>query len=103
MPRPLAPWRRPSHLVVYSLGVEFHTPEDWVEAHGFGDANIVMRDAADDTVARSRISRHLGKVELPLADPTQILWDMHNLGGEDRLEGAEKVRGWVIRAGSHHP
>jgi len=93
----VAPWRRPSHLVVYPLDVELQVPKDWVEAHGFSDANVVMRYAADETVARFRTTGLLGKVELPLADPTQILWEMHQLGGDDRLEAAEKVRAWILR------
>jgi hypothetical protein len=94
----IAPHRRPSHLVVYALEANLKIPNDWVEAHGPDDANIFVRYAADPSVEGFVFARSLGKTVLSLADPTQILWDLHDMGGEDRLEVAEKVRRWILRS-----
>jgi hypothetical protein len=93
----IAPHRRPSHLLIYVTGNSFRVPDDWVEAHGAHDANIFVRNADDASVAGFGFARPLGKTNLPLADPTQILWDLHDMGGEDRLEVAEKVRKWILQ------
>jgi len=29
---------------------------------------------------------------IPLADPVQLIWDLHDLGGADRAEAAAKLR-----------
>ena len=97
LPQLIAPHRRPSHLVVYIVDAIPKIPDAWVEAHGPNDANILVRSAADVSVAGFGFIRSLGKTALSLADPTQILWDLHDLGGEDRLEVAQKVRKWILR------
>lgn len=94
----IAPHRRPSHLIVYGSGYSLRTPDDWVEAHGREDANIIVRSAADESVSGFGLTRQLGEATLPLADPTQIMWDLIELGGEDRLEVAEKVRTWILKS-----
>jgi hypothetical protein len=33
---------------------------------------------------------------VPLADPVQQWWDLHDLGGEDRLEAADRLRRAII-------
>jgi hypothetical protein len=38
----------------------------------------------------------LDGVELPLADPTQMIGDLQDLGGADRLEAAREVRQWLL-------
>jgi hypothetical protein len=35
-------------------------------------------------------------VEVGLADATQMIWDLHDLGGADRLEAAGKLREWLL-------
>jgi len=33
---------------------------------------------------------------IPLADPVQMIWDLHDLGGGDRAEAAGKLRQWLL-------
>jgi hypothetical protein len=35
-------------------------------------------------------------VEVGLADPSQIIWDLDNLGGADRAEAAGRLREWLV-------
>lgn len=94
----LAPWRQPSVLVLYS--------HDWiepdrlaaVEAEGREAANIFVRQPPDDAVMGWRTSAGLraNGPEIPLADPTQMLIDLIELGGADRQEAAGVMRTWIL-------
>jgi hypothetical protein len=33
---------------------------------------------------------------VPLADPSQMLWDLQALGGTDRWEAAGRLREWLL-------
>lgn len=92
----LVPHRRPSHLVVYASDRLLRLPDDWVEAHGTEDANIILRNAADESALGFELTRPLGDANLTLANPTQIMWDLLELGGQDRLEVVEKLRAWIL-------
>ena len=35
-------------------------------------------------------------VDIPLADETQLIWDLQDLGGADRLEAAGVLREWLL-------
>jgi hypothetical protein len=35
-------------------------------------------------------------VDVPLADLTQQIWDLQDLGGADRLEAAGRLREWLL-------
>ncbi|MEA2589629.1 MAG: hypothetical protein QOH66_2556, partial [Actinomycetota bacterium] len=37
-----------------------------------------------------------GGIDVPLADPTQMIWDLHDLGGADRVEAAGVLREWLL-------
>ncbi len=37
--------------------------------------------------------------EIRIADEAQLIWDLQDLGGADRLEQAGKVRKWLL----NHP
>lgn len=96
----LIAWRRPSVLVVYcrddldvdSLGV--------VDAQGGDDANVIVRHPADHSVfAAPALSAEFRGVAVPLADPTQMLWDLQDLGGTDRWEAAGRLREWLLTPG----
>ena len=94
----VAPWRQPSVLVLYS--------RDWiepdrlaaVEAEGRDAANIFVRQPPDDAVMAWATSAKLRDVgpEIPLADPTQMLIDLIELGGADRQEAAGVLRTWIL-------
>lgn len=87
----LAPWRRPTHLIVYHLGRL--TPPGMVEAAGRADANIEVRSPADLTVFPTEPLQAAG---LALADPLQVLWDEQALGGDDRDEAVGRYRQWLL-------
>ena len=93
----IAPWRRPSTMIVYAK-----TPIDTlqlglVNAQGRRDANIVLRFPRDRSVFPApQLVADVGGVEVPLADPTQLIWDLNDLGGADRHEAAEVMREWVL-------
>jgi len=95
----VAPWRTPTHLVVYvdrPISTKAHglTP-----ARDRGDANVLLR-VPDDTSVFAKwhpISAGLNGAELRLADPVQMIWDLHDLGGDDRIEAAGQLKSWILR------
>lgn len=87
----LAPWRRPTHLIVYHPGR--FTPPGMVEATGRAGANVEVRSPADLTVFPTDPLQAAG---LALADPLQILWDEQALGGDDRDEAVGRCRQWLL-------
>jgi hypothetical protein len=94
----IAPWRQPSVLVLYS--------HDWiepdrlgaVEAEGRDAANVFVRQPPDDAVMgwRTNVALRADGPEIPLADPTQMLIDLIELGGADREEAAGVLRTWML-------
>jgi hypothetical protein len=38
----------------------------------------------------------VGGSDVSLADPTQLIWDLQDLGGSDRLEAAGRLREWLL-------
>ena len=60
----------------------------------YGDATIAVRAVKDLTlVAPWRMVE-----DVPLVNPLQMVWDLHDLGGADRLEAADRLLS-AIRAG----
>lgn len=93
----LQPWRRPSVAIVYAR--RFIVPEaaGLVEAQGRNDANVIMRIPDDRSVFRSEsLTATTHGVEIFLADESQMIWDLHDLGGADRLEAAGRLREWLL-------
>ncbi|MDQ6927581.1 MAG: hypothetical protein M3159_02820 [Actinomycetota bacterium] len=94
----LTPWRSPTMLVIYTqapIGLD-RTP-GVVKAHSRGDANILHRVPTDYSVFLSDRRRdEMPDFEVPIADPVQVLWDLEDLGGDDRLEAADKLRRWLL-------
>lgn len=94
----VSPWRRPTVVIVYAereiradeLGV--------VEAQARHDANVMVRMPDDRSVfpAPPELVADMGEREVPLADPLQMLWDLQDLGGADRLEAAGALREWLL-------
>lgn len=91
-------WRRPSAVILYtaqalarldSLGL--------VAAQGPGDANVIVRHPTDMSVFPAPpFMATVQAVDVPLADPLQLIWDLQSLGGADRLEGAGRLREWLL-------
>lgn len=92
-------WRRPTMLIVYVRdAIVPWTTSGLVDAQGRDDANVIVRSPRDTSVfPRHQLVAGVHGVEVPLADPTQMLWDLHQLGGQDRLEAAEVMREWILR------
>jgi hypothetical protein len=91
-------WRRPSTVILYvSQGLdEFEL--GLVEAQGRDDANVIVRSPEDQSVfAVPQFVATAGGVDVPLADPTQMIWDLHELGGADRVEAAGVLREWLLK------
>ena len=94
----IAAWRRPTALVVYVRGYlpGFHTT-DLVPAQGRDDANVIIRFPRDTSMFPTpELVGTVDDTEVQLADPTQMIWDLHNLGGQDRIEAAEGLREWLL-------
>jgi DNA-binding transcriptional ArsR family regulator len=95
----IAPWRSPSLVVIYGAS-KFSTNDlGLVEAVGRHDSNVIFRTPKDTSVFPS--PPYLGALagaSIPLADPTQMLWDLTQLGGDDRLEAADHLREWLLRS-----
>jgi len=95
----IAPWRRPSTMIVYARAPIDSAQIGLVAAQGRGDANIIIRYARDTSVfPRPQLVAEVRGVEVSLADPTQMIWDLHDLGGADRHEAAEVMCEWVLRS-----
>jgi hypothetical protein len=94
----IAAWRRPTALVVYVRG---YMPDlrttGLVPAQGRDDANVIVRFPRDTSMFPTPgLAGTLRGVEVQLADPTQMMWDLHHLGGQDRIEAAESLREWLL-------
>jgi hypothetical protein len=90
-------WRRPSVAVLYAkddfpvaaLGV--------VPAQGQHDANVIVRAPHDRSVFPTPdFVGTVNDAEVYMADPTQMIWDLQDLGGADRLEAAGELREWLL-------
>ena len=91
----LVPWRKPTLALIYSRDDLPADSLNLVDAPGRESANalhIVPRDMSV-FVAQSALSP---SHPIPLADSAQVIWDLMNLGGRDRIEAADKVRQWLI-------
>jgi DNA-binding transcriptional ArsR family regulator len=95
----IVPWRRPSTVILYvkqvpdlnGLGLGL------VDAQGRHDANVIVRMPADRSVFPvPALVAEVDGVETGLADPSQMLWDLDDLGGADRAEAAGRLREWLL-------
>jgi hypothetical protein len=93
----LASWMRPRVVVLYAREDIPTRDLKLTPTVGRDDANVVLRFPRDDSVfPRNDSAASLGTSEIPLADPSQIIWDLHELGGSDRLEAAGELRKWLL-------
>lgn len=93
----VTPWKRPSVVIVY-LAEDIDLKElGLTQAQGSADANVLVRAPRDRSVFPTPpLVAKADGVEIALADPTQMLWDLHDLGGADRLEAAAELREWLL-------
>lgn len=90
-------WRRPTLIVVYAKQALDVAELGFVEAQGRRDANVIVRSPSDQSVFPFHsLLAELRGVDVPLADPSQMIWDLQELGGADRLEGAGMLREWLL-------
>lgn len=92
-------WRRPTVVIIYSEREV--PPQDLgaVEAQARHDANVVVRNPDDRSAfpTPEELVAELQGTDIPLADPSQMIWDLQALGGADRLEAAGALREWLLR------
>jgi len=87
----LSPWRTPTQVTFYLTGPSAVSHLDAVVARGPEDANIEVIIPDDTSVFEPGVTGLL-----PLAHPTQVMWDLMRHGGGDREEAAERVRSWLL-------
>lgn len=93
----IVPWRRPNQVILYIKHAIDPFDLGLTDAQGRHDANVVMRIPDDRSVfpTPSLVGQVKGN-EIPLADPLQQVWDLQDLGGEDRIEAAGRLREWIL-------
>jgi DNA-binding transcriptional ArsR family regulator len=93
----LLAWRRPSVVILYVRQFLDTNRLGLVDAQGQHDANVIVRTPDDASVFPTNVLvADVDGVDLPLADPTQQIWDLQDLGGADRLEAAGRLREWLL-------
>lgn len=93
----LLAWRRPSAVILYTRRLLDLDRLGLVDAQGRHDANVILRTPDDASVFPTNLLvADVDGVEVPLADPTQQIWDLLDLGGADRLEAAGRLREWLL-------
>jgi hypothetical protein len=83
----VAPWRKPTLTVIYADRPLRFEPRQFVPAKTRGEATIIVRQVIDNSLLEDRSIQS----DVPLVHPLQQLWDLHDLGGEDRIEAAEHL------------
>jgi hypothetical protein len=91
-------WRRPSLAVLYAKDDLSVSALGVVPAQGRHDANVILRAPRDRSVFPTPdVVGTVNDAEVYMADPTQMIWDLQDLGGADRLEAAGELREWLLR------
>jgi hypothetical protein len=87
----LAPWRHPTLTVVYADAALDLADAGLVRAEGRVDATVLVRHTSDTTLLSpfEPWPRHVEN--MPLADPVEQMWDLRDLGGEDRGQAADRL------------
>lgn len=92
----LVPWRHPTVAVLYST-VDLDLPAaKFVTAEGETDATVVVRTVADHRLFGPSDLWPSTIDGIPLVDPVQQWWDLHDLGGSDRVEAADHLRQAIL-------
>lgn len=92
----LVPWRHPTLTVVYAFGPLTLDPAGLVPAEGRAYASVVVRWTSDRTLLSPAGGGPSAVGGIPLTDPVQQWWDLLDLGGDDRLEAADRLRRAII-------
>ena len=92
-PDVIAPWRTPTTSVLYVADVVDPPSSSFVQAPARGEATVVLRQISDETLLSAWPTSLTG---IPLAHPVQQVWDLYDLGGEDRIEAAQRLIDVVV-------
>ena len=93
----ITPLRSPTSLIVYTEAGLSVPADRFVATAAQDEANVILIVPADKSVFLARrLEASFGAAELQLADPVQMIWDLHRLGGEDRVEQAEELARWLV-------
>jgi len=95
----IAPLRSPTVLIAYIRSPGTLELSGLVSAEGRGDANVIVRVPRDSSAFGPDalpLVRPIGATKVRLADPGQMIWDLHQLSGEDRVEAVDRLRQWVL-------
>lgn len=87
----LAAWRHPTLTVIYVTDVLDLESIGFVRAEGRVDATLLVRHTKDATLLSACEPWPRAVDGVPLVDPVQQIWDLHDLGGEDRVEAADRL------------
>lgn len=92
----LAAWRHPTLSVIYTAEALDLTAAGFVRAEGRVDATVLIRHTSDLSLLAAGEPWPRIVDSLPVIDPVQQIWDLHDLGGGDRAEAANRLREAVI-------
>jgi hypothetical protein len=92
----LVPWRHPTQAVVYTDAGLPLGDAGFVPAEGRADASIIVRHTADRSLLEPAGTWPRLVEGVPLVDPVQQWWDLLDLGGEDRVEAATRLRRAIV-------
>lgn len=94
----LAPDRRPSHLIAYVRQGSVDE-DDTLVVSAATEANVTVIRPLDTSVFPVEPLRPSTVTPaIRLAHPTQVVWDLQRLGGQDRLEHLEDLKAWILRS-----
>jgi hypothetical protein len=90
----IAPWRTPTLTVVYAEASVDLEPSLFVPAIARGEATLLIRHVSDDSLLAPWTT---SRPDIPIIHPVQQVWDLYDLGGEDRIEAAERLIDRTLR------
>lgn len=92
----LTAWRHPTLTVIYTAEALDLTAAGFVQAEGRVDATVLVRHTTDSLLLAACEPWPRVVDSIPVVDPVQQIWDLHDLGGEDRAEAASRLRQAVL-------
>ena len=92
----LVPWRHPTITIVYATESIALDDAGLVPAEGRADASIILRWTRDATLLTTAPRWPHVVNGMPVTDPVQQWWDLLDLGGEDRVEAADRLRRAIL-------
>lgn len=92
----LAAWRHPTLTVIYAADALDLSAAGFVRAEGRIDATMLVRHTTDSLLLAACEPWPRVVDGIPVVDPVQQIWDLHDLGGEDRAEAAGRLRRAVL-------